>query len=62
MNLKLLNDTMKNLQIILDHLNERDSLCDLMDDKGPLEIETIDHIANLCYNLLIRFQWLDKKL
>jgi hypothetical protein len=62
MNLKLLRDTKKNLQIILDHLNERDSLCDLVDDKDPLEIKTIDNIANLCYDIHIRCEWLDENL
>lgn len=62
MNLKLLNDTKKNLQVILDHLNKRGSLCDLVDDKDPLEIETIKNIASLCYNLDIRYQWLNENL
>ena len=62
MNLKLLNDTKKNLQIILDHLNEKGSLCDLLDDKDPLEIETIENIVSLCYNLDIRYQWLNENL
>jgi hypothetical protein len=37
------------------HLNSRDSMCDLVDDKDPLSIEQMYKIRTLCKNIIDRF-------
>lgn len=37
------------------HLNSRDSVCDLVDDKNPLDIEQMYKIRTLCKNVIERF-------
>jgi hypothetical protein len=40
--------TKEKLNQFLDHINQRHSVCDLVDDKDPHQIECIKNIWNLC--------------
>lgn len=56
MNLNQLTTIKKSLQTYLQHLTERDSFCDLVDDKNPDEIKILEEICNLCDRVCIKYQ------
>ena len=56
MNLKQLTTIKKNLQTYLNYLTERDSFCDLVDDKNPNEIEIMEEVCDLCDRVCIKYQ------
>ena len=48
--------TKEKLNQFLDHINQRHSVCDLVDDKDPHEIECIKDIWNLCEQISKRME------
>jgi hypothetical protein len=60
MNLKQLITIQKTLQAFLNHLSERDSFCDLVDDKDQAEIEMTHDIYNLCDNICNKYRELSE--
>lgn len=44
------------LNEFLDHINQRHSVCDLVDDKDPHEIKCIKDIWNLCEQISKRME------
>ena len=56
MNLKQLINIQESLQVILDHLNEKNTFCDLVDDKDQIEITKLDDIYKLCNLVCSKYQ------
>lgn len=53
---KLSNITKLELEELLNHLNQRHSICDLVDDKSQEEISEIKEIWKLCENICFRLE------
>ena len=56
MNLEQLTTIQKNLQLIVDHLNEKDTFNDLVDDKDQIEIVKLQDIYKLCDCVCSKYQ------
>lgn len=48
--------TKEKLNQFLDHINQRHSVCDLVDDKDPHEIQSVKDISNLCEKISKRME------
>ena len=56
MNLNHLTTIKRSVQAYLNHLIQKDSFCDLVDDKDPGEIKIMEEICNLCDRVRIKYQ------
>lgn len=52
--------TKEKLNQFLDHINHRQSVCDLVDDKDPHQIECMKDIWNLCEKIFKRMEEIHK--
>ena len=60
MNLHYLTTIKRSLQAYLNHLTQKDSFCDLVDDKDQTEIKMIHDIYDLCDKVCNKYQELSE--